>query len=1162
MTSIESSTSSSRITQPEQPISNTSTTTDETITLNSANSPSTPRKASIMTNTSSIITTTDNHHYSTTTSPPNNNNQFSTPSSNNNNHTTPMMPPSTTTITPSQTNRQSIENVNNNYSSPITPMNLDQIGKLVDDMGELSGNGFLSRSSSTHSYHGSTNSTTIYNDIDIVKVAQFFDNLDASSLDEDTWKELVLNCFVPSSQHLSAKKKKVNRKHSKANETSQVEPLIEKDTVAETSAKSIILDTTTSVLSSKGSALMDLSGLYHISIHSLYRLKQLLYFRFFFFTTGSMKLSGNESSTLTVSNSLSVNRNSIKLNRNSTRFADLQSLGSPSSSTGSPTREVEVMSRKEFTSMKEDVLDTWKQFKFATEPSLKLLWTKYLLNTKFNSIQKCTLMHLASKYNQSVIMEWLFDECGPDFLFVSDAMKMTPLFYTSFFNATESCAFLCTKIKSSTIKTGVSRARNGSELVANPHSNSGGGSGRKSFFGNKNKADVPSPTSSSPATGASSPYNNNALEKIIQQVDDEFGYNVFYVALKRGCFAVCDMLILFGASLDTTIRGGETMLHRACFELPLDRIVYLIQKGAILLKKDQKGCVPLFNLVGREVEVQQVPTQPSPRTLSSQNSTKDVINAADEKSVESKRESSQVPDEDLLLIEEFLLEHEMSKEKDEDTINESTKYDSPRVDSVKQSSEHSDNTPISNRAPSPTTSVSSCDTDVSADIFQELDEMFVGESGEVNYENKNKLLTNDRRKKREPLKLPAALKMRSDSLAALSGINGMAGGGYTSNQQGVLLEDSIKIKSSPIQNNSSPSPANSKTNTNGSRFPNHISHFLQDEFQLKKNIMFKAMELLVPQMGWSTKTLILSAKKFYGLSEQEARDLFYNDPSERAKKLNPELSKNNSQTNNSSTESNNNSVLKRKQPILEAILPYISREQFIKVLKSQNYHGRNILHDCVIKGDLKSMQLIINELLQPRKSTLGSALRLAPKNVELTPEQKLAEKQKYDEESQENIEVLNELLMEPDNDKHQTCLAYACSDSNTFAVRYLLSLYNIVGVQMNKRPSVAASSVANLSPNQNTTPTSGGLLSTPRENSRSASTTNLSSPRVEPKQTLMYKVLHLKNKQGKTPLDIAKSSHVPCDDIIEMLTQSLEKGGSSSDSGSSSAFQFFKRKKK
>ena len=100
--------------------------------------------------------------------------------------------------------------------------------------------------------------------------------------------------------------------------------------------------------------------------------------------------------------------------------------------------------------------------------------------------------------------------------------------------------------------------------------------------------DRPSPTSSSPAggTGAASPYNNNSLEKIIQQVDDEFGYNVFYVALKRGCFAVCDMLILFGASLDTTIRGGETMLHLACFELPLDRTY---SEGSNFTEEGSKG---------------------------------------------------------------------------------------------------------------------------------------------------------------------------------------------------------------------------------------------------------------------------------------------------------------------------------------------------------------------------------------------------------------------------------------------------------------------------------------------------------------------------------------------------------------------------------------------
>ncbi|KAG2370585.1 hypothetical protein C9374_000375, partial [Naegleria lovaniensis] len=308
---------------------------------------------------------------------------------------------SSTTITsspissPQQQQQQRASSTPPSISSPYTsPSQQSSSPRLLNNSSPSSSNNsnnnFNNNNSTTgHSNHSQTSELTSpttprqflsdFNDIDIPKVAQFFENDSLSVLEEDTWKEMLLCCFVPSSQQLTFKRKKYSfGKKSQLLGGNSSHPLTMNETQNDVIKVMKGLDNT-----SKGTALMDLSGLHHISSKSLFRLKQLLYYRFFFYSIQNYALgnvtpteqsnasgtphhhhqtSSSSSSQFLSPNSLSTNtRNSIRLARSSTRFGE----GGISHALGSEATHLE-MSKKEFSAMKEEQLDAWKQFKFTT----------------------------------------------------------------------------------------------------------------------------------------------------------------------------------------------------------------------------------------------------------------------------------------------------------------------------------------------------------------------------------------------------------------------------------------------------------------------------------------------------------------------------------------------------------------------------------------------------------------------------------------------------------------------------------------------------------------------------------------------------------------------------------------------------------------------------
>nr|CAG4712521.1 unnamed protein product [Naegleria fowleri] len=179
-----------------------------------------------------------------------------------------------------------------------------------------------------------------------------------------------------------------------------------------------------------------------------------------------------------------------------------------------------------------------------SSPSQLILAQSKLLTSTFiySDHDKCSLFHLASKFNQVHLLEFMYDMV-PSLIFMKDSKQAHPLFYAVSNNAKESVAFLC----------------NAASVTMN---------------------------------------GNNQLLPVSKFVNelDMYGGCCLYLALQKSFFELADLLLLFGANIDISFKTGETMLHRAITERRLDIVEYLCKKGANLLKQNQNNENPLFNV--------------------------------------------------------------------------------------------------------------------------------------------------------------------------------------------------------------------------------------------------------------------------------------------------------------------------------------------------------------------------------------------------------------------------------------------------------------------------------------------------------------------------------------------------------------------------------------
>ncbi|KAG2388406.1 hypothetical protein C9374_000570 [Naegleria lovaniensis] len=179
----------------------------------------------------------------------------------------------------------------------------------------------------------------------------------------------------------------------------------------------------------------------------------------------------------------------------------------------------------------------------TTSPQLILTQSKVLTSLfTYHDHDKCTLFHLASKFNQVHLLEFMY-EMVPSMIFMKDSKQAHPLFYAVSNDAKESVAFLC---------NAVSVTLNNDQLL------------------------VP-------------------ISKYVNDLD-MYGGCCLYLALQKSYFELADLLLLFGANIDISFKTGETMLHRAITERRLDIVEYLCKKGANLLKQNQNNENPLFNV--------------------------------------------------------------------------------------------------------------------------------------------------------------------------------------------------------------------------------------------------------------------------------------------------------------------------------------------------------------------------------------------------------------------------------------------------------------------------------------------------------------------------------------------------------------------------------------
>ena len=179
----------------------------------------------------------------------------------------------------------------------------------------------------------------------------------------------------------------------------------------------------------------------------------------------------------------------------------------------------------------------------------KVLMTQFT----YHDHDKCTLVHLVSKYNRIHLLEFIY-ELSPPIIFTRDSKLANSLFYAVMNDSKECAAFLCN-----------------AAMTTQPLHNS-----------------------------SSHNLLQNQSQRFVNELD-MYGNCCLYLAMQKGYFELADLLILFGANIDISFKTGETMLHRAITERRLDIVEYLCKKGANLLKQNQNnvswGMIGMINLL-------------------------------------------------------------------------------------------------------------------------------------------------------------------------------------------------------------------------------------------------------------------------------------------------------------------------------------------------------------------------------------------------------------------------------------------------------------------------------------------------------------------------------------------------------------------------------------